>query len=113
MINILTSTDANYSQVTTLDGVDYLFTFRYCAREQRWRFDLSDINSNLLVSNIAVICGIPLLRLPKSYLTGLPSGEIYAYDSTGLNYPPTQYELGVGKRVVMKYVTLADLQSAL
>lgn len=62
MRQIPTSTDVLYSQVTTLDGTDYTFTFALNLRDGRWYFDLADADGNPIALSIACAVNWDLLR---------------------------------------------------
>lgn len=95
---------SHFTQITSLDGVDFLFEFRWNEREQRWYMDLYEADGTPVVTGIKVVADWSLLRLVVRDLR--PAGEIYSYDTTGEGDP----RLGdLGTRVRLIYIPEAEL----
>lgn len=99
--------DPFYSQITDLDGTDYLLEFRYSQRENAWYFSVSLSDETRLVSGVKVVCGVFLLdrfpdvRLPPGQLIALPNGTD---DSL-----PGMNELGPDRRVTLIYLDAEEM----
>lgn len=99
--------DPFYRMSTTLDGTDYLFEFRYSQRESCWYFSTYLTDGTLLVAGVKVVCNRSLLSRFAS--VALPKGKLVAFASGADASPPGLDELGIGKRVELTYVTVAEL----
>lgn len=101
---IPTSTDALYTQVTTLDGSDFVFTFSWNGRESAWYFDIADQDGVPIAMSIKVTVETPLLRRcadPRQ-----PKGLLWAADTTGQGLDPGRNDLG--ERVLLLFVSFDD-----
>ena len=74
----------NYPYNTKLDGTDYYFNFKFGVRSpQGWYLTISDVDKNLLVSNIRIVPWIDLLTpytrevLPKGNIILIPKSTQY------------------------------------
>lgn len=119
---IPTSTDlTDYSQVTTLDGRDYILRFLHNQRENRWYLNLSDQDGISIVDGIKIVVGISLLR--KVTDVRRPPGLLFARDLTArdvvdfdagdqtLEEDPKLTDLGA--RVTLFYFTAAEIVALL
>lgn len=78
-LEIPTRTDGtpHYTQRTSLEGVDYVFTFRYGTRREAWTFDLETLDGVRIVTGQLVLCaGQDLLR--RSPVAEKPPGILWA-----------------------------------
>jgi hypothetical protein len=107
---IPTSALPYYTMTCTLDGRPYIFTFTYSTREDRWYFDLADVDGNDIVLGTKVTPSTDLLGRFR-YLASCPQGTIIAsVNATSQDdTPPGLQELGVPSRVQLVYVTTTDL----
>lgn len=105
MITIPVSTLPNFTQVTTLSGRDYVFTFHWNAREAAWYFDLADQDEVLIVSSRKVTVGFPLIT--RCVDPRRPEGMLMAIDSAGKNQDPSLDDFGT--RVQLIYFETSDL----
>lgn len=55
------SNDPYYSYTDTLEGVAYIFTFRFSSREQCWYFDLTTADNIAIVLSTKLVPYYPLL----------------------------------------------------
>jgi hypothetical protein len=94
-----------YQQVTTLDGADYLLTFRYNARDFSWYLDLADQDGAAIVSGIHLVEGWDLLR--RCVDPRRPPGLLMANDVTGAGGEAGPNDLGT--RVELLYFTAAEV----
>lgn len=101
---IPTSDDPNYSQVTDLDGVDYLFRFVYNSRQNCWYFDLSLVDETKLLSGIKVTTNNLLLSRFKD--PRLPPGDLVAAATGADTSTAGMGELGVDRRVILTYFSV-------
>ena len=88
-----------------LDGVLYVFAFRWNGRAEQWVFDLADATRDPIVSGIAVVVDFPLAR--RGADPRLPPGALFAVDTTNTQTDPGLVDLG--RRVVLVYFTAAEL----
>lgn len=94
-----------WSQTTTLDGVAYLLNFVYSARESCYYLQIQSSDGvTTYAQGIKIVTNFPLLR---PYTT--PPGELFAVAPTGDDSTPALGELGIGQRVVLRYLEEADL----
>ena len=105
MILIPTSSDVFYTQITQLDGVDYLLDFRYNDRENSWRFSIALTDNTPLATGIKIVTNYPLLQ--KYADDRLPAGEIFCITS-GDDSNPAQNDLGIGKRCLLVYYSKSE-----
>lgn len=85
-LEITTRTDGtpHYTQRTALEGVDYLFTFRFGERRAAWTFDMATLDGVRIVTGQLVLCaGQDLLR--RSAVPEKPPGMLWAMN---MNQPP-------------------------
>lgn len=94
-----------YDFSVQLDGVTFVLTFQWNAREACWYFDLADIAGNPLLSGRRVVLNMPLLARFRQ--ATLPNGDLMAVDTTGLNIDAGLTDLG--DRVLLLYVTQSDV----
>lgn len=97
-----------YSQKTRLDGVDYLLSFRYSQREDRWYLSIADSEELPILQGLKIVANWPLLY-PHRYDPRVPPGELMAIDLTSDTSPPGLSEMGEGKRVQLTYFEAGTL----
>jgi hypothetical protein len=97
-----------YTQKTRLDGRDYVLTFRYSQREDRWYLSLADSEEIPILSGLKLVANWPLLQA-YHYDTRVPRGELSAMDLSGDDTPPGLNELGEGLRVQLIYFPVGSL----
>ena len=102
-----TSADPFYSQVTDLDGINYILSFAYNQRETCWYLSIADIQANDLMTGIKIVSNWKLLRRGSD--TGLPPGELVARSYTQDDSPPGLDDFGPGKRVELVYIPVLKL----
>lgn len=68
-------------QQITLDGVTLQARLRYAAVTDAWYLDLMDTQGTAIVSGLAVVPGVDLLK-PYKHL-GLPQGVLFAHVQDG------------------------------
>lgn len=83
------STDSHYEQRISLDGQDFIFTFQYNQREEKWYFDLADQNEEQIVSGLKIVPGLDFLRCVTDLRK--PPGVLVAIDlpATGQTLQPS------------------------
>lgn len=97
MIEIPVSTAQNFTQITTLSGIDYVFTFHWNSREAAWYFDLADQDEVLIVSSRKVTVGFPLIT--RCVDPRQPPGLLMAVDITGGTQDPGLDDFGTRVRI--------------
>lgn len=105
---ISTREDPYYQQRTRLDGRDYVLSFAYNEREQRWYLSLADEAEAPIATGLKLITHVELLHVYR-YDPRTPPGALMVSDISGDSSPPTQLELGEGKRCELLYWTAAEL----
>ncbi len=89
----------------TMDGNQYFMVFKYDKRNDRWRLDLLDVDSELIIAGVKLVTDLDLL-IPFSD-PRLPTGELFATRIEGELLPVTRDELG--SIVVITYITRLEL----
>lgn len=107
---INTREDPYYTQRTRLEGRDYVLTFRYNEREERWYLDLADDEESYIAVGIKLVANWSLLH-PYRYDARTPPGQLNVADISGDGSPPTLFELGEGKRCQLLYWTREELDA--
>lgn len=81
--DIVLDTEAPAFEVAAvLDGVDYVLTIGYNARDEEWYLDLADANADPIVAGQPLIEGWPLLSLYKRTDTRAPQGDLWLVGSS-------------------------------
>lgn len=95
-----------WEQITTLDGVPYLLTFRYNSRESVYYVSIASADGGTTyIQGLKLVPDFPLL---ETYAT--PPGELMVVTlSSGDDSPPQLGELGDGQRCVLLYTEQADI----
>jgi hypothetical protein len=97
--------DPFYSQITDLDGTDYVLTFEWNNRDQAWYLSIADINGDPIVTSLRLVPEWRLLR--RVIDERRPQGELFLHDESGAGLPPGFEDLGT--RCTLFYVPAADL----
>jgi hypothetical protein len=88
---------------TELDGIFYLLSFRFNSRATIWMMNVSDENSNIIVSGIALLLGVDLLgRFQDSRL---PAGSLFLNNFSEENVEATRDNLGEDVLLLYNQVT--------
>lgn len=107
ILQIPTSPEPFYTQVTDLEGTDYLLTFRWNQREDAYYLTIALSDETPLVNGIKIVCSVDLLsrfadvRLPKGVLMAVPLGVDDSIPRLG--------ELGIDARVVLMYAEVSSI----
>ncbi len=102
MRKIPTSTDVLYTQVTTLDGQDYVLTFALNLRDGRWYLNLADQDGVTIASNIPMVVNWDLLN--RVLDVRRPPGKLFCVDPLGANADPDP-----GTAPTLLYLEAAEL----
>jgi hypothetical protein len=102
-IDTLTDGSEAYDQRTQLDGVEYLFQFRYNLRRELWSFSIVGLDGTSLLTGQTVHVGIALNRRA----VGGPPGILVAVSETDDISSPTLQELG--ERVKLLYLDATEV----
>ena len=106
MIFLDTLTDGTpaYDQRTELDGVEYLLTFRFNSRRDRWSFSITGLDGAPILTGATVSLFIPLNRRAVNG----PPGLFLAIAESETREPPGLLDLGA--RVKLHYIAATDLE---
>ena len=96
-----------FTQVTTLDGISYLLSFRWNQRESCWYLSIALQDETPLADGIKIVCNVYLLR--KFVDIRLPPGQLMAIANNNDTSPPGIDELGQDRRVTLLYLTVDEL----
>lgn len=92
-----------YQEQVTLDGVAYNMQFYFNQRindnQGKWFVTLADQNNNMLVGPVPVVVNWPLFGRFIDQDMGQPPGSIFAFDTSGQNLDPGQFDLGARVRL--------------
>lgn len=107
IIEIPTLTDGTtaYDQRIELEGVEWLFSFQWNARVDRWFMSINALDGAPVLAGAGVPVGIRLNRRA----VGGPPGDLIAVSETASLEPPGLLELG--DRVRLYYVEAVDVVS--
>ncbi len=97
-----TADDVLYTQVTDLDGADFVLTFALNLRDGRWYLDLADQDAVMILAGIPLVVNFDLLRRVQD--SRRPLGKLLCIDPTGAGRDP-----GPGTAPTLLYVTEAEL----
>ena len=105
MVIIPTRNDLDYyTFTTTLDGVDFNFTFTWNTSSLMWHFDFLDANLSPIVQGVPVLCG--WLVLARFRDPRLPTGDFMFVNIDGTFTDPGRNDLG--QNCNLYYVEAAD-----
>jgi hypothetical protein len=107
MVIIPTFSNPYYTQTTVIDGTPYLLEFRFNFREQVWYLDISLADGTVLALGIKLVSNFRLLQ--KYADSRMPPGEIVAIAYGSNDSPAGLDELGLGLRVELTYLEVADM----
>lgn len=99
----LTDGTEAYDQRTQLEGIEYLWSFRYNLRRELWTFSLQALSGAPILTGQTVYVGVRLNRRA----VGGPPGVLIAVSETDDLDPPMLEELGA--RVKLMYLTAAEV----
>lgn len=71
------------TQITSLDGRDYVFTFDWNAREGKWLMELATADGVPLIQGVKLVANFPILRTLADDLR--PPGLLYLTTPDGLD----------------------------
>lgn len=98
----------SYTLRTQLEGVDYLFNFRFGERRGGWVFDLATIDGDAILTGQLVTCARDWLRRVNGAIR--PPGVLWAFNvqppdtvGGGPFALPGLYDLGAGGRSRLYY----------
>jgi hypothetical protein len=92
-----------YDQRTQLEGVEYLWAFRYNLRRELWSFSIQALDGRAILTGQTVHVGIPLNRRAVQG----PPGVLIAISETDDTASPMFHELG--ERVKLCYLSAAEV----
>ncbi len=101
-VQTLTDGTLTYDHRAIIEGVEYLLTFQWNARRERWAFSINGLDAAPILTGQTVSLGIPLNRRA----VGGPPGVFIAVSTSDNLEPPALTELG--GRVRLLYVEAAD-----
>lgn len=89
-----------FTERVTLSGSDYVLTFDWNGRAERWFFSLADIDGNVIAGAQKIVIGTDLLRHMR-WNDAIPTGTLFALDTQNNDAAPLLNELG--RRVLLVY----------
>jgi hypothetical protein len=96
----LSITSEAHSGITySLEGSNYIFTFRWNTRAEAWYFDITDENGTVLVSGRRLVVDWPIVGVREA--PRVFPGILWAYDTSGQQLDPGVDDLG--DRVILLY----------
>jgi hypothetical protein len=93
----------SYIQQTTLEGITYTLQFDFNQRAASWYLSVSDADGVDIYNGVKLVIGFSLLGKCKD--PRAPAGILYVFSSTSDFSPPGQFDLGVGARCQLVYMT--------
>lgn len=106
MIYIDISNDLPYYSIqVSLDDIEYILTFKYNTRMDRWLFSFSESNGSIIFSGILLVLGINFFDLIAD--DRQPTGELRMYDTTQNANEPNKDNFG--QTLKMIYIPLSEL----
>lgn len=94
-----TSDQPHYTQVTTLDGRDYVLTFEYNFRDLSWYLDVADQDEVVIAAGLRLVVDWDLLQ--RCVDERRPPGILWCNDLSGAGLDPGPDDLGT--RVELLY----------
>lgn len=89
----------DYTERVIVEGVQYLFRFRWNTAAGSWYLDLSDADGNLIVAGRRCLADVRLLE--QFGHLAIPPGVLLAFDTTTKQVDPTLDDFGA--RVLLLY----------
>lgn len=80
-----------YESPMVIEGITYIFGFRYSVRADRWYLDIYDSERNGLQLGVKIVANWPLLR---DVGDDMPSGQLLCIRKDDSDRDPNRYELG-------------------
>lgn len=99
-----------YRQRVTLDGVTFVFRFRFNTRINSWLIDIFREDDTPVVVGRRCLIDWLLLR-QHSYKEDAPAGHLTVFDTTARKEPPLIDDFG--ERVLLLYSDAAELAEVL
>lgn len=96
-----------YSQVSTIEGVDYTLTFRFSQRENCYYLTIGDNEGVDILKGIKLVCKWPLTAWKRQ--EGLPPGEFMVLSNNGDNTNPGVEDLGSDRRCQLYYLEESEI----
>lgn len=100
----------DYEIRVELEGVAYLFRFRWNTRAEAWFVDVADANGELIVAGRKCLADEFLLEQFRAR-AGVPPGILHPFDTTRRQVDPAQDDFGT--RVVLYYLDSLDVAEAI
>ncbi len=102
VLDTLTDGTEAYDQRTELDGIEWIFTFKWNGRRQRWSFSINALDGTAVLTGQTVSLNIPLNR---RQVAG-PPGILCAVSEVADDFePPGLTDLGA--RIKLLYIEAA------
>lgn len=96
-----------WSQITTLDGVDFELDFRYNKREECYYLQILLPDQTVVAQGIKLVSNYMLLQAYASSIA--PIGELFCATFGNDDSPAELGELGPGQRVELMYITREEM----
>lgn len=102
---LLGDSTTHYAQRTQLDGIDYIFTFKFNERRALWTMDIIGPAEEQVIGGQVIYVGTNFLR--RSQAISKPKGLLTALSSNGDVSAPIRGDLGT--RISIYYFDAAEL----
>lgn len=107
-LNISVPDSANTSQTVTLGGLDYIFTFSYNSRDERYRLSIS-------LNGVSVVRGLKLIESTsptfKYDLVDFDHGQLALVAQENTSKEAGRYNIGLSRAYNLIYLTNEELSS--
>lgn len=100
----LTDASPNFTQIVTLDGVQYTMTLLWNDRVNRWFMSLDDLEGNRLITGRKLCAMMPWAS--HETIDGVPPGKLWVVTTGDSDDDPKLTDLG--NRVHLMYVEEAS-----
>jgi hypothetical protein len=97
--------NANFSQVVTLDGVQYTLYFHWNGRGGFWSMDIADGSGAMLLAGIRMVVNYPLTL--QYNIAGLPTGIFFLIDESNETWTQEagRDDFTAGRKLELRYAS--------
>lgn len=101
----------NYQFETYIEDVNYVFDVRWNERDAAWYFDISDADGKVISSGLKLVIGANVGRYSNNPL--FTQGVFAVVDTSGEQRDPGFDDIGIGRRVEVRYYNLGAMAGAI
>lgn len=91
----------SFTQSMVLEGVSYVFNFKWNTRGEFWTFNINDDQTDPLIEGIQIVLNFEMLG--QYQYKAIPQGKLYALDTSG-SVEPIAYEDMFNGRITLLYL---------